>query len=241
MIFLTEFVNILIVDDDANIRNVLDIALKISGFTSRQASDAYEANELIEQQMPDAILVDWMMPHLSGVEWIRQKRRNPKTQALPIIMITAKAQEANIISGLNAGADDYIIKPFSPRELVARIQSLIRRSETNSNISNEKKPITNLASEQFSFDDVLNAVSLYGNRIKLGPSEYKLLKVLVNNANRPLTRQQLANNINDEPTSIDERSLDVYVKRLRKTLKQYELDGHIVTIRGHGYQFSTMQ
>ena len=230
--------NILIVDDDPNIRQMLEVALKVSGFECRQASNAYDANDLIDEQLPDAILVDWMMPHLSGVEWIRQKRKSPKTESLPIIMITAKAQEANVISGLNAGADDYIVKPFSPRELIARIQSLIRRSKLSqkSTVENTEQAEAT-SSDTISFDAITNTVILFGNKIKLGPSELQLLEAFANNPNRPLTRAQLILNMTGSSTTLDERSLDVYIKRLRQSLKAYNLDKKITTIRGYGYQF----
>ncbi len=224
--------NVLVVDDDSNIRNMLDTVLKVSGFNCLHAQDSYEANEIINQTLPDVILVDWMMPYMNGVEWIKTLRKNQNTATIPIMMITAKVQESNIIKGLTAGADDYITKPFSPRELIARIQSLIRRSSNS---------IDKLQPDNFNFlvfDEASSSVNIQYQSITLGTTEYKLLEILYKSKNRPLTRTQILEQFGKVADISDERTIDVYIKRLRKSLKTIERDNLIETIRGRGYRLN---
>ena len=179
---------ILIVDDERSIRDMLKVALEMADFDCLEAQNAREAQVCVTDSHPDLVLLDWMMPEVSGIELLRRWRRDEQMRDLPVIMLTAKGEEENTIKGLDSGADDYVSKPFSPRELVARIRSLLRRSADGSS----EEP---LRAGGLVMDPASHSVSIEGEPVSLGPTEYRLLEFFLNHPNRAYTRNQLLNNV----------------------------------------------
>lgn len=222
---------ILIVDDEPAIRDMLRIALEMAGFECLEAVNAYEAQIAVTDHRPDLVLLDWMMPEVSGIELLRRWRRHEETKDIRVIMLTAKTEEDNTVKGLDSGADDYVSKPFSPRELVARINTLMRRTDTESSENA-------LIAGDLVMDLVGRSVSIGGETISLGPTEYRLLEFFLTHQNRAYTREQLLNNVWGANVYIDERTIDVHIRRLRKELTPKGYDSCIQTVRGFGYRFS---
>ncbi|MDN3650925.1 phosphate regulon transcriptional regulator PhoB [Reinekea marina] len=223
--------SILIVDDESAIRDVIAAALEMAGYRALEAGNAQDAHSIIVDQKPDLILLDWMMPGTSGVELARRLKRDALTQEIPIIMLTAKGEEEHKISGLDAGADDYITKPFSPRELVARLKAVLRRS-TPAGVDTvvEVKGLT--------LDPTSHRVFADGSELKLGPTEFKLLQFFMTHPERAYSRSQLLDHVWGGNVYVDERTVDVHIRRLRKLLgEQYKT--LVQTVRGTGYRFST--
>lgn len=220
--------NILIVDDESAIRNMIKLALKQNGFDYQEAGTAKEAESIIYAHTPDLILLDWMMPGLSGIDFLRRIRRHPDLEGLPVIMLTAKTEEGDKIQGLDAGADDYLCKPFSVMELMARIRALLRRSEGN---------ISELKLDGLVLNKVSQRVQINGESVNLGPTEYKLLKFFMENPERVYNRQQLLNHVWGMNVYLEERTVDVHIRRLRKSMHS-GYDQYIQTVRGSGYRFS---
>ena len=231
-------VKILIVDDEQAIRNMLAIALRSSGFECYEASNAYEANDIIKNHPVDIVLLDWMMPQLSGIEFVRQLRKQADTKHLPVIMISAKTDEKNIVTGLTAGVDDYITKPFSPRELTARINAVLRRASQHHSQTTQA-PINNaqLVAGKLVIDERKFSTTLAGEEITLAPTEFRLLAFFVKNQDRAFTRAQLLNSCARNGETMDERSIDVYIKRLRQALKVENYQQCVKTVHGVGYRF----
>lgn len=223
---------ILIVDDETSIRQMLTIALEIAGFETIEAKNAYEAQVAITDHLPNLVLLDWMMPEVSGIELARRWRRDEQFQHIPIIILTAKSDEEHTVKGLQSGADDFITKPFSPRELIARIQALLRRTETYDRDS------TQLQAGDLVMDMDSRSVSIQNSTIALGPTEYRLLEFFLRHPNRAYTRDQLLTNVWGANVYLDERTIDVHIRRLRKALSMNGYDVCIQTVRGHGYRFS---
>ncbi|MEJ2042462.1 MAG: phosphate regulon transcriptional regulator PhoB [Reinekea sp.] len=223
--------SILIVDDEAAIREVIAAALEMAGYRTIEAANAQEAHSLIVDQKPDLVLLDWMMPNVSGVELARRLKRAPLTAEIPIIMLTAKGEEDHKIIGLEAGADDYITKPFSPRELVARLKAVLRRS-TPAGI-NEAIEINGLR-----LDPNSHRVTALDEELTMGPTEFRLLQFFMSHAERAYTRGQLLDQVWGGNVYVDERTVDVHIRRLRKALGD-EFKSLIQTVRGTGYRFST--
>ena len=227
---------ILIVDDEAPIRDMLRGALEAVGFDCLDAADGLQAHGMIVDQQPDLVLLDWMMPGMTGVELLRRLRRDDLTKAIPIIMLTAKVEEANKISGLDAGADDYITKPFAPRELISRIKAVLRRSPA----AEDEQVID---AQGLKLDPVGQRVFLNDKPADLGPTEFKLLKFFLTHQERAYTRAQLLDHVWGGNVYVEERTVDVHIRRLRKALMP--VDGgldygqFIQTVRGTGYRFST--
>ncbi len=225
-------INILVVDDERAIREMIVMALEKEGFSCVEASDSHKAEAILNDTMPDLALVDWMMPGLSGVNFIRKLRKNEATRNLPIIMITAKTEEDDLVQGLESGADDYITKPFSPRALIARINALLRRSNTES-MSHEKLEINGLL-----LDSTAHRVQYHGQAIDMGPTEFRLLQFFMQHPDRVFSRAQVLDQVWGDNVYVEERTVDVHIRRLRKAL---ELSGHdnlIQTVRSAGYRFS---
>lgn len=222
---------ILVVDDERAIRDMVCMALAQELFQWKEASDAHKAEALIKQNPPQLILLDWMMPGISGIDFARKLRRMPETQDIPIIMLTAKTDEDNVIRGLESGADDYLTKPFSPRELIARIKALLRRnkSENTQDIIN----INNLILDTGSY-----RVEGNGKTIDLGPTEFKLLRFFMENPERVFSREQVLNNVWGDNVYVEERTVDVHIRRLRKALEKTAHQDMIQTVRGAGYRLS---
>jgi two-component system phosphate regulon response regulator PhoB len=224
---------ILIVDDEPDIREVIRFTLEASGFRVREAGHAEDARKLLQDENPDLILLDWMLPGCSGLELARQLKQNAQTRAIPIIMISARGEEDDRIRGLERGADDYIIKPFSPREMVARIQVVLRRSRPEG--AGDKLEIGGLR-----IDTVSHRVSAGGQRLELAPIEFRLLYYLMSHAERAYSRSQLIDKVWGEQIYVEERTVDVHVRHLRKALAETGHEHLLQTVRGVGYRFSDM-
>lgn len=222
---------ILIVEDETAIREMIAFHLSRAGFDTFEAEDCRRAREILADERPELALVDWMLPDMSGLELTRMLKRDKENEDLAIIMLTARADEFDKVSGLEGGADDYVTKPFSPRELVARIQAVLRRSRS-SNGENIKAGIIEL-------DPIGHRVALGGIDVRLGPTEYRLLKFLMTHADRVYSRAQLLDRVWGANVYVEERTVDVHVRRLRKALSDRDVDQYIQTVRGAGYRFST--
>jgi two-component system phosphate regulon response regulator PhoB len=221
---------ILIVDDEPDIREVIRFTLEEDGFRVLEAAHADDARRLIAEQ-PDLMLLDWMLPGRSGLELAAQLKQNAKTRTIPIIMISARGEEEDRIKGLNTGADDYISKPFSPREMVARIHAVLRRSKPDE-VTDEIE-IAGLR-----IDNISHRVSADGNPIDVAPTEYRLLHFFMTHADRAFSRSQLLDQVWGNHVYVEERTVDVHVRRLRKALEQSGHEHLLQTVRGVGYRFS---
>ncbi len=222
---------ILIVDDEPPIREMIVVALEMAGYHCLEAEDARQAHALIVDSKPDLVLLDWMLPGTSGLELARRLKREDTTRDVPIIMLTAKGEEDNKIQGLETGADDYITKPFSPRELVARLKAVLRRTAG----LEDQGPI---CIEGLELDPVSHRVSINGEAASMGPTEYRLLQFFMTHQERAYTRGQLLDHVWGGNVYVEERTVDVHIRRLRKVLgSRYE--NMVQTVRGTGYRFST--
>lgn len=222
---------VLIVDDEAAIREMLTVALQMAGYQCLEADNAQTAHGLIVDHQPDIILLDWMMPEVSGIELARRLKREPITAEIPIIMLTARGEEDNKIQGLEAGADDYMTKPFSPRELIARLKAVLRRTATAG--IDEAIEVQGLR-----LDPSSQRVSSDGAPLEMGPTEFRLLQFFMAHPERAYTRGQLLDQVWGGNVYVEERTVDVHIRRLRLTLgaKHRYL---VQTVRGTGYRFST--
>ena len=224
--------DILVVEDDRAIRDMLNFVLAQHRFNIIEANDAESAQQRILQKPPNLILLDWMLPGQSGIDFAQQLRADPNTRDIPIIMITAKGEEIDKVSGLNSGADDYITKPFSPRELIARIKAVLRRGAH----TDEQEVV---AISGLTLNRSLHQVKAHGHPLDLGPTEFKLLHFLMQHPERVYGRDQLLDRVWGRDVFVEERTVDVCVRRLRKTLEPHGFDKFVETIRGVGYRFST--
>ncbi|MFZ2289363.1 MAG: phosphate regulon transcriptional regulator PhoB [Halopseudomonas yangmingensis] len=222
---------ILIVDDEAAIREMIAVALEMAGYDCLEADNGQQAHALIVDRRPDLILLDWMLPGTTGIELARRLKRDENTADIPIIMLTAKGEEDNKIQGLEVGADDYITKPFSPRELVARLKAVLRRAGP----ADEEAM---LEVDGLCLDPVSHRITINGQAADMGPTEYRLLQFFMTHQERAYTRSQLLDQVWGGNVYVEERTVDVHIRRLRKALGSgYE---HLVqTVRGTGYRFST--
>lgn len=223
--------SILIVDDEAAIREVIAAALEMAGYRTIEAGNAQDAHAIVVDQKPDLILLDWMMPGTSGVELARRLKRDALTAEIPIIMLTAKGEEEHKISGLDAGADDYITKPFSPRELVARLKAVLRRS-TPAGLD------TIIDIQGLQLDPNSHRVTANDVELNVGPTEFRLLQFFMTHAERAYTRGQLLDQVWGGNVYVDERTVDVHIRRLRIALGD-DYKNMVQTVRGTGYRFST--
>lgn len=221
--------HILIVEDESGIRELLKDALEARGFKVTAARNAQAANAAVETALPELAVVDWMMPQISGVELIKQWRREERTRELPIIMLTARGTEDDTITGLDAGADDYIGKPFSTRELIARINAMLRRSGADNQL---------VSFQGLTIDTDAHRVSADGKTISLGQTEYRLLWFFMNNPDRVYSRAQLLDHVWGLNHYVEERTVDVHILRLRKALRKHSMDHLIETVRGAGYRLA---
>lgn len=224
---------ILIVDDEAAIREMIRVALELSDFGCLEAEDIKAAHGIIIDQKPDLVLLDWMLPGGNGIELLRRLRRDEATAAVPVVMLTAKADEDNKVQGLDVGADDYIIKPFAPRELIARVKALLRRIETSQEAVIEVKGLR--------LDPSAHRVFVQQSPVDMGPTEFRLLKFFMLHPERAYSRAQLLDMVWGGNVYVEERTVDVHIRRLRKALQTEvaDLGGFIQTVRGTGYRFST--
>lgn len=222
---------ILIVEDEQPIREMIAFHLERAGFETLEAPDSRRARELLADERPNLALIDWMLPDVSGLELTRMLKRDKNYDDLAIIMLTARAEEGDKISGLDGGADDYITKPFSPRELVSRIQAVLRRTGSGDG--------ERLNAGVLDLDPVGHRVTASGTDIRLGPTEYRLLKFLMTHPERVYSRALLLDRVWGANVYVEERTVDVHVRRLRKALSEAGADDYIQTVRGAGYRFST--
>lgn len=222
---------ILVVEDEASIREMLRFALERAEFRVMLAANAQEARLKIAEAQPDLILLDWMMPGLSGVEFAKELKSGATSKDIPIIMVTARAEEEDKVRGLNIGADDYVSKPFSFPELIARIQAVLRRSMPGG--VEERLAVAGLE-----VDAASQRVTARGEPVKLGPTEYRLLHFFISHPERVYTREQVLDRVWGQNVYVEERTVDVHIRRLRKALEPYGYDNMIQTVRGTGYRFS---
>lgn len=223
---------ILIVDDESAIRDMLRIALEMAEYRCLEASNAQDAHGLVIDEKPDLILLDWMMPGTSGIELARRLKRDDITSSIPIIMLTAKGEEDNKIQGLEVGADDYITKPFSPRELVARLKAVLRRADPQST----GQPIK---VQGLCLDPASHRVTINDREVDMGPTEFRLLQFFLTHQERAYTRSQLLDHVWGGNVYVEERTVDVHIRRLRKALAVDQHENLVQTVRGTGYRFST--
>ena len=223
---------ILIVEDEAPIREMIAFHLTRAGYETIEAGDCRVARELLVDEQPDLALIDWMLPDMSGLELTRLLKRDKSNDDLAVIMLTARADEYDKVAGLDSGADDYITKPFSPRELVARIQAVLRRAKAGNDGEVIRLGVLEL-------DTAGHRVSANGSEVKLGPTEYRLLKFLMTHPDRVYSRTQLLDRVWGANVYVEERTVDVHIRRLRKALAVDSADDYIQTVRGAGYRFST--
>lgn len=221
---------ILIVEDEASIQEMIAMALEMADYQHLAASTVQEALAIITDHQPDLVLLDWMLPGSSGIELARRLKRDKRFMNIPIIMLTAKGAEDNKIQGLEAGADDYITKPFSPRELVARLKSVLRRA------SPSEESVIEVAS--LALDPIAHRVTVQGAAIEIGPSEYRLLHFFLTHQERAYSRTQLLDYVWGSNVYVEERTVDVHIRRLRIALGS-SCEHFIQTVRGTGYRFST--
>ncbi|GAB0153645.1 MULTISPECIES: phosphate regulon transcriptional regulator PhoB [Marinobacterium] len=221
---------VLIVDDEAPIREMIAVALEMAGYECDEADSAQSAHARIVDNKPDMLLLDWMMPGTSGIEFARRLRKDEVTADIPIIMLTAKADEDNKIQGLEAGVDDYITKPFSPRELVARLKAVLRRATPKG----VEEPVT---VDSLTLDPVSHRVTAESRPLELGPTEFRLLQFFMTHPDRAYTRSQLLDMVWGGNVYVEERTVDVHIRRLRKALGERH-DYLVQTVRGTGYRFS---
>jgi len=223
---------ILIIDDEPAIRDMVAFALRKAEYEPIQAGDAREAQSAIADRVPDLILLDWMLPGVSGIELARRFRREGLTREVPIIMLTARGEENDRVNGLDAGVDDYVVKPFSSRELLARIKAVMRRSRGDEEDGS-------VAVGGLRIDGAAHRVFAGDAAVTIGPTEYRLLHFFMTHAERVYSRTQLLDHVWGGNVYVEERTVDVHIRRLRKTLEPHLLDGLIQTVRGAGYRFST--
>jgi two-component system phosphate regulon response regulator PhoB len=221
---------VLIVDDEAPIREMIAVALEMAGYECIEAENAQQAHAAVLDHKPDMVLLDWMMPGTNGIDFARRLRRDEVTSNIPIIMLTAKAEEDNKIQGLEVGVDDYITKPFSPRELVARLKTVLRRT-TPKGI---EEPVT---VDDLTLDPISHRVLSSNSPLELGPTEFRLLQFFMTHQDRAYSRGQLLDMVWGGNVYVEERTVDVHIRRLRKALGERH-DYLIQTVRGTGYRFS---
>lgn len=223
--------SVLIVDDEQAIRDMLRVALEMAEFNVLEAADAQSAHSLVIDLKPDLILLDWMMPGTSGLELARRLRKDEVTKNVPIIMLTAKGEEDNKVQGLDTGADDFVTKPFAPRELISRIKAVIRRTS-----GQQEKEV--MSAGKIVLDPNSHRVTISDIEISMGPTEYRLLQFFMSHQERVYTRSQLLDHVWGGNVYVEERTVDVHIRRLRKALSLEEQDRFIQTVRGAGYRFS---
>lgn len=222
---------ILVVEDEPAIQELIAVNLSFAGHKVLRAFDAEQAQTLIRAELPDLILLDWMLPGASGITLAKQLRADERTRQVPVIMLTAKGAENDKIEGLEAGADDYITKPFSPKELMARIKAVLRRRAPQ--LTDDIIQIGTLV-----LDPSTHRVSGNGTALSIGPTEFRLLHFFMTHTERVFSRSQLLDQVWGDHVFVEERTVDVHIRRLRKALEPSGHENHIETVRGAGYRFA---
>ena len=223
--------DILIVEDEAAIREMVRFAIARAGFDAREAADAHQAEVLIADRIPDLILLDWMLPGTSGIDLLRRLRRAESTRAVPVILLTARGEEEDKVRGFEVGVDDYVTKPFSPRELVARMWAVLRRASPEG--GEDRIELGDLL-----LDTASQRVRIGGEELHLGPPEFRLLRFFMTHPERVYSRSQILDRVWGGNVYIEERTVDVHIRRLRKALEPSGHDHVLQTVRGSGYRFS---
>ena len=220
---------VLIIEDDPALNEMLRFTLDRNGFKALQAKDTGEADRCIANRIPDLVLLDWMLPGASGLDYARKLKSHPLTADIPIIMVTARGEEEDKIKGLDHGADDYVTKPFSNNELLARIRAAIRRSKPQ----NSGKALQH---DDIEIDPERHCLEIRGNVVEIGTKEFQLLYLFLRKPGRVYGRAQLLDRVWGKDSYVDERTVDVYIRRLRSVLERYHHGGLIKTVRGVGYR-----
>lgn len=230
---MTQF-KILIVEDDDAIRGMLVMVLEQAGYVAKAAADADKAQKLLDESLPDFILLDWMLPGISGVEWARRLKKDPIYQEIPIILLTARGEEEDKVRGLEVGADDYMTKPFSPKELVARIRAVLRRSGKmqDSALISQGDLVLDVAQHRLTIGD---------KQLEVSPTEFRLMNFFMTHPDKVYSRTQLLDQVWGRSVYIEERTVDVHIRRLRKILGEYGREDLVQTVRGFGYRFSLLE
>jgi two-component system phosphate regulon response regulator PhoB len=223
--------SILVVEDEAAIRQMLSFTLRGAGYDCEDVGDVDAAQSVLAKGVPSLILLDWMLPGVSGIDFARRLRHNPQTKHIPIIILTARGEEEDKVKGLEGGADDYVTKPFSTKELLARIRAVLRRA----NGADEGGVIE---VEGLRLDRETHRVTVKGHNLDLSPTEFRLLDFFVSHPERVYTRSQLLDHVWGDNVYIEERTIDVHIRRLRKILTPVHFDRYIQTVRSVGYRFS---
>jgi len=224
-------IKILLVEDEEAIREMVSFALTRAGFDVIGAEDASAAQKQIGQEIPDIVLLDWMLPGISGIDLARRWRQDSRTQNVPIMMLTARGEEEDKLRGFDIGVDDYMTKPFSTQELIARIKAILRRQ-------NKQEDDTVLVAQTLKLDTVGHRVTVGSDSLTLGPTEYRLLQFFMSHPERVFTRGQLLDQVWGDDVYIEERTVDVHIRRLRKLLEPHDCAEFVQTVRGAGYRFS---
>lgn len=222
---------VLIVDDEEAIREMISVALELAGFEWIEVDNAQDAHAKVIDERPDILLLDWMLPGTSGIELARRLKREETTKETPIIMLTAKTEEDNKIQGLDAGADDYITKPFSTRELVSRINAVLRRTHGDKNKT--------IMVDKLMLDPVSHRITADETPVEMGPTEYRLLEFFMTHQDRAYSRAQLLDHVWGGNVYVEDRTVDVHIRRLRKALSPHKYEHLVQTVRGTGYRFSS--
>ncbi len=224
-------IDILVVEDELAIRDMLAMILGQVGFNVNLVSDVEGGQKQLDEQLPDLILLDWMLPGLSGVEWCRRLKRDKNFAELPVILISARGEEEDKVRGLDVGADDYVTKPFSPKELVARIRAVLRRSGIIGKLER-------LELDGIVLDRDEHWLKIDGQPVALSPTEFRLIEFFISHPDKVYSREQLLDRVWGRSTYIEERTVDVHIRRIRKILAGFDRQDLIQTIRGFGYRFS---
>jgi two-component system phosphate regulon response regulator PhoB len=222
--------SILVVEDEPGIAELIRFALSSSGYRVQLAADARQGRAALTGVLPNLVLLDWMLPDESGIQWLKSLRADKRTKQLPVVMLTAKGQEQDKVSGLDAGADDYVTKPFSPNELLARIRAVLRRKQPEH--GGEL-----LQAGSITLDTQRHKVTCGESEVSLGPTEFKLLRTLMVYPGRVFSRQQLLDTVWGDSVIVEERTVDVHILRLRKALGPFGQEDAVRTVRGVGYAF----
>lgn len=222
---------ILVVEDEDAIREMLMMVLEQAGFVPIAAADAEDAQKVLDDNLPDLILLDWMLPGISGVEWARRLKKEPIYRDIPIILLTARGEEEDKVRGLEIGADDYMSKPFSPKELVARIRAVLRRS---GKIQGQAQ----ITVGDLMLDTEQHRLSIGDKQLEVSPTEFRLMHFFMTHPDKVYSRTQLLDQVWGRSVYIEERTIDVHIRRLRKILEEYGREDLVQTVRGFGYRFS---
>jgi len=223
--------NILVVEDEDAIRAMLIMVLEQAGFSPIAAADAQEAQKALEEELPDLILLDWMLPGISGVEWARRLKKEPMYRDIAIILLTARGEEEDKVRGLEIGADDYVTKPFSPKELVARIRAVLRRT-------GKLQGSSSIILGDLTLDTEQHRLTVGDQQLEVSPTEFRLMHFFMTHPDKVYSRTQLLDQVWGRSVYIEERTIDVHIRRLRKILAEHNREDLVQTVRGFGYRFS---